>query len=245
MEFAKPQKFTARVSDKYFVSENEKFLYVKFELVLPDRIEFQAGQYVSIKVNEQGERRSYSIASTPDDNHGFHILAEIVPGGKGSEYLKGLQNGDTIELLGPLGRFVANTDESSKLLFVATGSGIVPIYSMINDLLVNKHETKQIRLHWGLRDESHMFWFDNFERLMGIYPNFVFDPVLSQPGESWSLCSGHVQDCLTRDFGEKKLSEWQGYVCGNPEMVEQVSAKLVELGMKAELVHHEKFVWHI
>ncbi len=197
---------------------------------------------MSIKVNEQGERRSYSIASTPDDNHGFHILAEIIPGGKGSEYLKGLTNGDTVELLGPLGRFVANTDESNKLLFVATGSGIVPIYSIINDLLVNKHETKQIRLHWGLRDESNMFWFDNFERLMGIYPNFVFDPVLSQPGEEWSLCSGHVQDCLNRDFGEKKLSEWQGYVCGNPEMVEQVSTKLIELGMKEELVHHEKFV---
>jgi NAD(P)H-flavin reductase len=139
MEFAKPQQFSARVSDKYFVSENEKFLYVKFELVSPDRIDFQSGQYVSIKVNEQGERRSYSIASTPDDNHGFHILAEIIPGGKGSEYLKSLGNGDTVELLGPLGRFVANTDEENKLLFVATGSGIVPIYSIINDLLINRH----------------------------------------------------------------------------------------------------------
>ena len=250
MEFAKPQKYTARVSDKYFVSENEKFLYIKFELVLPDRIDFQAGQYVSLKVNEQGERRSYSIASTPDDNHGFHLLAEIVAEGKGSTYLQNLKIGEVVEILGPLGRFVVDGDQlssnpviqsSSKLLFVATGSGIVPIYSIINDLLINKRETKQIRLHWGIRDESHMFWFDNFERLMESHPNFVFDPVLSQPGQDWSLCSGHVQDCLMRDFGEKKLGEWQGYVCGSTKMVEEISLKLVELGMKESNVNHEKF----
>jgi NAD(P)H-flavin reductase len=242
MEFAKPEQFKVRVSDTYFVSENEEFLYIKFELVSPDCITFESGQYVSIRVNELGERRSYSIANTPDDTHGFHIVAKIIPGGKGSEYLKSLKNGAEIELLAPLGRFVAQPQLSDKLLFVATGSGIVPIYSIITDLLINKHETKPIRLHWGLRDESHMFWFDNFERLMGIYPNFVFDPVLSRPSQDWSLCSGHVQDCLMRDFGEKKLAEWQGYVCGNPTMVEEVSAKLVELGMNAELVHHEKFV---
>jgi NAD(P)H-flavin reductase len=242
MEFAKPEQFKVRVSDTYFVSENEEFLYIKFELVSPDRITFESGQYVSIRVNELGERRSYSIANTPDDTHGFHIVAKIIPGGKGSEYLKSLKNGAEIELLAPLGRFVAQPQLSDKLLFVATGSGIVPIYSIITDLLINKHETKPIRLHWGLRDESHMFWFDNFERLMGIYPNFVFDPVLSRPSQNWSLCSGHVQDCLMRDFGEKKLTEWQGYVCGNPPMVEEVTAQLISLGMPEELVHSEKFV---
>ena len=248
MEFAKPQKYSAKVSDKYYVTENGKFLYIKFELILPDRIDFESGQYVSLKVSELGERRSYSIASTPDDNHGFHLLAEIIKGGKGSTYLDNLKNGETVEILGPLGRFIVDTsaETQNNLLFVATGSGIVPIYSMINDLLVNKHQTRQIRLHWGLRDEAHMFWFDNLERLMEIYPNFVFDPVLSQPGEEWSLCSGHVQDCLRRDFASNDstnsgLKEWEGYVCGNPKMVEEVCTLLPQLGMKNENVHHEKF----
>jgi Na+-transporting NADH:ubiquinone oxidoreductase subunit NqrF len=112
---------------------------------------------------------------------------------------------------------------------------------MINDLLINKHETRPIRLHWGLKNEANMFWFDNFERLMGDHPNFVFDPVLSQPGEDWDLCSGHVQDCLRRDFAQKGLSDWEGYVCGSPKMVEEVCALLPQLGMKNENVHHEKF----
>ncbi len=242
MEFAKAQKYSARVSDKYYLTDNEKFLYVKCELVLPDRIEYQAGQYVSIKVNEVGERRSYSIVSTPDDNHGFHLLAEMVEGGKGSAFLKNIQIGGAVEILAPLGRFVvADAQASNKLLFVVTGSGIAPIYAMINDLLLNKRETRQIRLHWGLKNEANMFWFDNFERLMESYPNFVFDPVLSQPGEDWDLCSGHVQDCLKRDFGSAGLKGWEGYVCGNPTMVEEVSVLLPQLGMDSTLIYREKF----
>lgn len=244
MEFSKPQKFTARVSDKYFESENEKFLYVKFELVLPDRINYLSGQYVSVKINELGERRSYSIANTPDDNHGFHLMVENVGHGKGSEFFKNIQIGQTVEILGPLGRFVISDPsigEAEKLLFVATGSGIVPIYSIINDLLINKHESRQIRLHWGMKNQTDLFWVDNFERLTEEYPNFVFDIVLSRPDESWDLCTGHVQDCLVRDF-PKGLAGWEGYVCGRPDKVMDISKKLQELGMAIDNINHEKFV---
>lgn len=253
MGMMNPEKYLVRVSDKYFVSENERFLYVKFELVLPDRINYQAGQYVSFKINEVGERRSYSIASTPDDNHGFHILAEIIDDGKGSEFFKKIQPGQEVEVLAPLGRFVIQdnklmnqqTNESmSKLLFVATGSGIVPIYSMINDLLINKQDKRQVRLHWGMRGEADLFFVDNLERLAEEHPNFVFDIVLSKPGQEWDLCSGHVQDCLGRDFpaqGGQGLLGWEAYVCGSQERVRDISQKLEELGMKKQDIYHEKF----
>ncbi len=242
MEFAKAQQYSVGVSEKYYLSDSEHFLFVKFELIKPDRLSFHAGQYMSFAVGEVGVRRSYSIATTPDNNHGFAIVAEMIPDGKGSQFLRGLSLGATVEVLGPLGRFVAGETSKQKLLFVATGSGIVPIYAQINDLLINQHDTRPMRLHWGLRNEANMFWFDNFERLAEDHPNFVFDPVLSQPGEAWSLCSGHVQDCLTRDFNETGLSDWEGYVCGSPKMVEEVSGVLSTLGMQPESIHHEKFV---
>lgn len=246
MGMIKPQKFTARVSDKYFVSENERFLYVKFELVLPDRIEYLAGQYVSLKINQGDERRCYSIMSTPDDNHGFHLLAEIVNDGRGSRFLQNLKIGEVAEVLAPLGKFVVDIEPEShraiepNLLFVATGSGIVPIYSMINDLLINKKETRQMRLHWGMRSEADLFFVDNLERLAEEHPNFVFDIVLSKPGGEWDLCTGHVQDCLGRDF-VAGMGEWEAYVCGMPEKVISVVDTLESLGMKKENIYHEKF----
>jgi NAD(P)H-flavin reductase len=249
MEMTKPQQYRARVSEKYYLTDNKKYLLVKLELVEPARIEYKAGQYVSIKINKEGERRSYSIVSTPDVEHGLTLVVEILPDGKGSEYLVEIEIGVEVELLGPLGQFSVCSDQFAgevKRLFVATGSGITPLYSMINDLLVNKHESGQIRLHWGMRSEADLFWTDNLQRLTEEYPNFVFDQVLSQPGEGWSLCTGHVQDCLVRDFTSggslQVLSEgWEAYVCGGKEMVEEVKEKLVELGMQEDKIFEEKY----
>ena len=112
---------------------------------------------------------------------------------------------------------------------------------MINDLLINKHEARQMRLHWGMRNVSDLFWVDNFGRLMEDYPNFVFDLVLSKPVEGWELCSGHVQDCLMRDFPNGQLSNWEAYVCGKTELVIDIANKLEELKMKKENIFHEKF----
>lgn len=239
MELAKAQKYTARVSEKYYLTDSEKFLLIKLELVEPDRMNFLAGQYVSIRINERGERRSYSMVSTPDVEHGLTLVAEMIEGGKGTEYLKSIPVGTEVELLGPLGRFVVESD--NKLLFVATGAGITPIKSMIDDLLINKRETRPIRLHWGMREERDMFWFDNFQRLTDEYSNFVFDQVLSRPGDGWELCKGHVQDCLSRDFTNGELYEWSAYICGSPKTVESIETKLIELGMVKEEIHHEKF----
>lgn len=258
MELPKPQKYTAKLSDKYYLTDNQKYLYLKFELVSPDRIEYFAGQYVSIKINEAGERRSYSIASTPDDNHGFHLLVEVVPGGKGSNYLNELNIGQEVEILAPLGQFTikpvnnltitpinhyTNKALNNKLLFIGTGSGVVPLYAMIKDLLINKKETRDIRLHWGMRSEEDLFFVNDLNQLSEEHTNFVFDIVLSKPSESWQLCIGHVQDCITRDFGttQVNLAEWEAYICGRPELVQDMSEKLVTLGIDKEKIYHERY----
>lgn len=240
-------KYTARLSDKYYLSENKRFLLLKFELVEPNEIKFEAGQYVSIKISERGERRSYSIASTPDNMHGFNLLAEMVVGGLGSKYLQNLNLGEVVEVIGPLGKFTVNekndqaSSNVSNKLFIATGSGIVPIWSMINDLLINKKTLAPIRLHWGMKGEEDLFWVDNLERLTEAHPNFVYDIVLSRGSDNWGLCRGHVQDCLMRDFPNGELNSWEGYVCGSQEIVKEVCLKLEELKMKKESIHHEKF----
>ncbi len=250
MEFSKPQKYRVRLSDKYLLGDSQRFLYVKFELIEPSRLSFYAGQYVSLLVGTDGVRRSYSIVSTPDIEHGFALLVELIPGGRGSEFLKQLEIGKEAEILAPLGRFVVNdlTRESNKAivgenkLFVATGSGIVPIWSMIHDLLINQKYSAPIRLHWGMRSEADLFWLDHLERLSEVYPYFVYDVVLSKPSENWELCSGHVQDCLVRDFaGEKKLVGWEAYVCGSPKMVLETVDLLATLGMDENKIKHEKF----
>lgn len=234
----KAQRFKAKVAEHILI--NEKFQYLDIELVEPYRIEFQAGQYVSLDVG--GERRSYSIASPPAMNHAVEFCIDVTPAGKGSNYLKNLRPGDEVNFIGPLGQFVIAEEAKGveeKLLFVATGSGIAPLRSMIVDLLEEKQDRRPMQLHWGLRHVKDMFWEEDFRQRQRYFNNFYFHLTLSKPPEYWPLCSGHVTECVKTEV--KLGSDWGVYLCGNRQMVEDVSSLVEKMGVPKEQVHFEKF----
>ena len=228
-----PQKLTAKVTKKENLAKD--CWLVTFEF--PDDYPFLAGQYVSLKVAEDGTRRSYSIASAPGGKV-IELLVDVGPMGAGSRYILGLKLGDSVEVLGPLGRFTL-PPSPKKVLFVATGSGIVPFRPMIRELLEKRGFTDEIHLDWGMRYEEDLFWIDEFKKLEADHPNFKFDVVLSKPTKEWYACSGHVNDCLIKH--RVSWEGWEAFLCGNQEMIEEVVATLSGLGVRREDVHFEKF----
>lgn len=239
MQFAIPRQYTAKLEDK--IIHNEKFIQYMFELVQPNEMAFLAGQYVSIKVSGAGERRSYSICSRPDIQHGFELAVDISPKGLGCQLLENLQFGQEIQILGPMGRFIVEDEalvNEPALIFIATGSGIAPFHSMLLDMLQVRHDTRPMVLYWGLRHESELFWQLEFQELSENFPNFSFHPVISKGSDEWSLCRGRVTDCLTT-HGVVKPAGY--YLCGNKPMIEQTSEMLVSSGVDAAHIHHEKF----
>jgi len=231
------QNFRARVAD--YKQWSPRYQSIHLELVEPHRIEFVAGQYIMLKVPGVVGVRQYSIASAPSMDHGLELLADIVPGGKGSAYLAKLKPGDTVEFMAPAGAFVIN--DEPQLLFVATGSGIAPIKSMITDLLVDKKDTRQMWLYWGMRHPEDIFWFDNFARLAEEYENLYFDMVLSQPKPGWELCQGRVTDCLRTHEHKWDGAKMGAYICGNRKMIEEVQGWLLTQGVDEQRIHHEQF----
>lgn len=235
----KAQQFKGKVSEHILI--NEKFQYLHIEILEPHRIEFKAGQYISLDIGE-GERRSYSIASAPQMNHAVEICVDVTPEGKGSTYLKNLRPGDEVGFMGPLGQFVVSEGsevEEKKLLMVATGSGIAPIRSIILDLLEEKQDKREMKLHWGLRRVEDMFWEEDFRRFHKYYDNFSFHLTLSKPPEHWPLCDGYVTECIESE--DKLGPEWGVYLCGNGYMIEDVTKLVQEMGVSKEQVHFEKF----
>lgn len=202
----------------------------------PEGFEYEAGQYVSIKVSEDGQRRSYSLASWPTQET-LELMADVTPMGLGSTYLLNLNVGDVFEILGPMGMFVAK--DGIQKLMVATGSGIVPFRSMIHDLLETKGDKGLIRLDWGMRFETDLFWVEEFKELEKKFTNFKFDVVLSKPTETWNYCSGHVNDCLIKHQGDWR--GWEAYLCGNQRMIAEVSALLQLKKIPRDKVYFEKF----
>lgn len=233
----KPQQMKAKLADKQVL--NEKFTQFDFELVEPHQMEFDAGQYVSITVDEHGDRRSYSICSTPDIKHGFELLVDLSPQGVGSKFLESLEFGDEVDVMGPLGRFTLKEGgNEEQIIFVATGSGIAPFRSMVLELLQEKGETRPITLYWGMRYVEELFWQNDFQDLAEEYENFSFHPVISKAIEEWPLCRGRVTDCLR--VHEVPVNAAY-YLCGNAAMIEDVNGLLQEKGVVKENVHFEKF----
>jgi ferredoxin-NADP reductase len=238
-----PRQLTAKLEDK--IVHNDKFVQLMFELSGESReMQFEAGQYVSIKVAENGLRRSYSICSTPAIAHGFELMIDLTPNGIGTNYLNNLTFGQEISLLGPMGQFVITGRETpvgateEAIVMVATGSGITPFRSMLFDLLQVKRETRPITLHWGVRNEHNLIWLDELAELEDAFSNFKFHPVVSQPLPEWTLCRGRVTDCL----GTHELPANAGYyLCGGKPMIESVVALLPPKGVAPEHIHHEKF----
>lgn len=238
MNLPRPQQFTAKLEDK--LALNDKYVHYFFELEQPHRLEFVAGQYVSLQVSDKGERRSYSICSTPDIQHGFELLVDIAPNGLGVQFLENLQFGQTVKVLAPMGMFVTPDDPSEEqLVYIATGSGIAPMRSMILDQLRNKQDKRPIVLNWGVRHVRELFWLEDFQAIQEAFPNFTFHPVVSRPEtDKWTLCSGRVTDCLkVHDFMPKAGY----YLCGNAHMIADVMAFLSEKGIAESHIHHEKF----
>lgn len=235
----KPQQYKGKVSEHILI--NEKFQYLHIELIQPHQLEFKAGQYLSFDIGG-GERRSYSIASNPAMNHAVEICVDVTPGGQGSEFFKRLRPGDEVSFLGPLGQFAMKPEDElkeKKLLFVATGSGIAPLRSMVLDLLENKKESRPIQLHWGLRHVKDMFWEEDFRIKHTYFDNFHFHLTLSKPPDHWPLCEGYVSDCVSDEI--ELDPDWGVYLCGSKVMIEEVSVLVKEKGVPQDQVHFEKF----
>jgi Na+-transporting NADH:ubiquinone oxidoreductase subunit F len=231
----KPQQFTAKLADKIIL--NEKFVQYSFELIQPNTMEFEAGQYISLALPQGNLRRSYSICSAPSNTHGFELLIDQGPNGPGCLYLQSLKFGEEIRFLSPLGLFTIK-EPTAPIILVATGSGIAPMRSMLLDLLQTKSSQQAILLQWGMRHEADLFWLEEFSELSDQFPNFRFHPVISQPTPKWPLCRGRVTDCLSvHDL----VPTAQYYLCGNSQMLDDVMNVLIKRGVAQQNLHHEKF----
>ena len=141
MKLIKKEKVSDKV-DYYLFSLNQK-------------LNFLAGQYISIKVSDT-VRRSYSIASQPSKRNQLELYIDLSPQGPGTKYLDKLSKSSELEFIGPIGMFTISEEEANDLLFIATGTGIAPLRSIYLDLL-EKGYKKEIRVLFGIRHIKGMF----------------------------------------------------------------------------------------
>jgi ferredoxin-NADP reductase len=227
---------TPAVRELIFEREGEPFL-------------FAPGQWISLAMPtgpdpEKPLRRSYSIASAPGGTARFELAVTHVVDGPGSTFLHRMEPGDRLLATGPQGFFSRPADQGAASLFVATGTGVTPLRSMIHAALA-RGATEPLWLLLGTRHEEGLLYRQEFEELAARHPNVRVFFTLSRPDEGWKGLSGYVQDHVPGLWA--RLTEAAGpgahlYICGLERMVKVVrEVGRKQLGLGREQVHSERF----
>lgn len=199
---------------------------------------FVPGQFLSLTrtIGDETVTRAYSVASPPD-GRGFALCANLVPDGRFSPFLFGMQPGDEVDLKGPYGTFTLRRPPSDSI-FVATGTGIAPFRSIILAQLA-EHPDRSFTLVFGVRQEENLLYRDEWPRIASRFPNFRYLPTLTRPHESWTGLSGRVHGHALDVLGDRR--DVDIYVCGLREMVDELRGKLKEIGYDRKRVIYEKY----
>lgn len=207
---------------------------VTFRHPQSERFKFLSGQF--IEVIRQGERRSYSIASTANE-HLISILVKKVERGVFSRYwFNDAKVNDLLRIEGPSGTFFLR-EPNKPLIFLATGTGIAPIKSMLNALDQDQgySQKEKIWLIWGNRVAPDIVWNPEFKR---IKVNFI--PVLSRPDYHWSGYTGYVQEVALAKIDDKTGADV--YACGSSNMIESAKVSFLNNGLQIGNFYSETFV---
>lgn len=229
----KPIKATAKLVKKKELAPH--ILEFNFEMVKPKEIEFLPGQYVAIEIDPK-TRRQYSIASSANLKNQFDLVVDTRPGGVGSKYLLSLRPGDEIKFIGQIGNFVLPQRLSKNLVFVATGTGISPLRSMIQ-YLVESNSPRDIYVYWGLRSINEAYYMDLFDEYYKLGKLKEFVAYYSRDETN----RGYVTKFLDKIPLPFDIKKSQFFLCGNGQMIKDAEAKLLKLGCKKENVFYEKF----
>ena len=210
--------------------------------------DFIPGQFITLHLDQHhGKklRRSYSIASIPGKEDSLDFAASYVTGGIASELLFNLKIGAELQALGPAGRLVLkNEDHPKRYLLVATGTGVTPYRSMLPELEKRiQTESLEVFILEGVRTKEELLYYDDFSALMKRHPKlFHFaacysrQPQVNEPYEH----RGYVSKYLTQ-LNPDPLNDIV-YLCGNPNMIDDIYQQLKQCGFDVARVRREKYI---
>ena len=222
-------------------------LTLGYEAKLAKKFSFRAGQYLTVRHHSEGEdlRRCYSICSI-EGGPSLQIGIKKVEGGAFSSFAnEKLKVGDRLEVMPPSGKFtLKSTSVARHVLAVAAGSGITPIISHIERILLEELNSN-VTLIYANKTPSSIMFRERIEDLKNLYlKRFSVVHVLSSTPQDIELFSGRINADKLRgivtSWGQNKSID-NVLLCGPEDMVHSLRDEFFELGVPHEQILYELF----
>ena len=206
----------------------------------PDKkLSFRPGQYLEWtlgakggvpdeKADGRGNRRYFTIASSPTENTVQLGVKFYEPSSSFKKRLLTMQPGDTI-IAGQLaGEFTLPNDPKQKLTFIAGGIGITPFRSMVKDL-VDRNEKRDVVLFYSNRSEGEVAYrgiFDDAAQKMGIRTIYITTGGGAPNVNGGTRLTANAIKKEIPDYGERMF-----YISGTHAMTNAFEKTLREMGV--------------
>ena len=225
-------------------------LVVRFAVpeYLREIFHFTQGQYLTLRTNIENEevRRSYSICSAVQDGVLEVAIKKIQDGLFSNWAAQHLQVGAAIDVMPPMGKFFTPLAPENKKHYLAfcAGSGITPIYSIIKTTLLTEPQSR-FTLVYGNRASSTMIFRTALSDLKDQFLNrFNFINVMTREQQDAELFNGRInaEKCATLCQQWINLNDIDlTFICGPEQMMQDVSATLIKLGLDKSQIKTELF----
>ena len=206
---------------------------------------YSEGQFITLifRKHDIEHRRSYSFSSSPSLNEKMRITIKRIENGEYSRHmLDHVRVGDVLVTSGIAGffRLPESTENISGFCFMAAGSGITPVYSLIKNIL---HTTAlPVLLIYSNKSELDTIFYQSLLQLKEQYPerfqiNFLFSnirDVFKSRLSNWLLIQLLAQYKLDK-------TRTLFYTCGPFLYMQMIMITLLTEGVPSAHIRKENF----
>ncbi|MCA8880634.1 MAG: hybrid-cluster NAD(P)-dependent oxidoreductase [Rhodobacteraceae bacterium] len=205
---------------------------------------FRAGQFLTFELPVPGGPlyRTYSISSSPTSTAYVSITVKALPGSVGTRWvLDNLVPGMRLKATGPAGVFHLPRQPDDKYLFLAAGTGVTPLMSMLT-VMYERGEEPDVSFVLAAKRPSQLTFRRRLEFMSTRCPGIKLHFVVSEddPYEVWTGYRGRFNQLMlglmTPDYLDRHI-----YCCGPEPFMQTVRDALISLGFDMDKYHQETF----
>ena len=192
------------------------------------RFSYRAGQSASLSAG--GPPTPYSIASAPAETarHGWlEFLVKVDGSSRFGALVDTLSSGVRVDLDGPGGVFTLDlVAPGTPVLFIAGGTGIAPVRSMVREAVESGHDGP-LALLYSSRTPEEFAYLSELKELASA-GHLTLALTLTGNAQDWAHARGragiaHLAELVRRDT--------TAFICGPPSMVGELRSALSSLGV--------------
>ena len=212
---------------------------------------FKPGQYISIKLEIEGEDfthiRQYSLSDAPGkDYYRISVKKEAgldTPDGKVSNYLhSSVEEGEVLQISAPAGDFFLDTEKDTPVVLISGGVGLTPMVSMLNTVADLQPEKEVTFIHAAQNGKVHALKDEVAATAAKAKVNSVvfYDQPTEEDRQNNSF---DVEGYVTKEWLKENVDLEQSdfYFCGPVPFMKAINAALKDLGVTEDRIHFEFF----